>query len=218
MKGDILVIEDNHRKAAKQVAAMIIEDIDKSLSKFIISVGGESGSGKSEIAESLKDELLKYGYHSFVFGQDDYFKLPPKTNERQREKDISWVGMQEVRLELLDRNLSEAVNGNGKIVKPLVDFNEDRIEEETVDLTDYKVLIAEGTYTSRLGNVNCRVFIDRNFVDTKEARKKRSREKQDEFLEQILTIEHNIISKHKSLSDIIITKTFNVYRNPYIRK
>ena len=67
-------------------------------------------------------------------------------------------------------------------------------------------LIAEGTYTTALQNVDCKVFIDRNKMDTIESRKKRNREKQDEFLDRILTIEHEIISKHKAMADIVISK------------
>jgi len=209
MKGDILIIDDNHRKAARQVVDILVDSIINSHEKFIIAVAGESGAGKSEIAASIADKLNEYRIKAFIFGQDDYFKLPPKTNAKQREKDISWVGVQEVRLDLLDQNIHEAIQGKSSIIKPLVDFNADKIGEENVNLMEFKVLIAEGTYTTCLKNVNCRIFIDRNKMDTIESRKKRAREKQDEFLDKILTIEHEIISKHKDLADIIISKEWN---------
>jgi len=208
MKGDILIIDDNHRKAAAQVVNIILADIMNSKSKYVISIAGESGAGKSEIAASIADKLEKYNIKSFVFGQDDYFKLPPKTNENKRKEDIGWVGMQEVRLDLLDQNIDAVLKGNFSLTKPLVDFEADKIGEEIVDLENYKVLIAEGTYTTSLKNVDCRVFIDRNKLDTIESRKKRAREAQDEFLDNILTIEHEIISKHKALADIVISKEF----------
>ena len=208
MKGDILIIDDNHRKAATQVVSFILGDIENSENKYVITVAGESGAGKSEIAASIAEKLKEYNIKSFVFGQDDYFVYPPKTNARQREQDISWVGIQEVHLDLLDQNLEAVLKGFTSLTKPLVDFDADKIGEEVVNLKDYKVLIAEGTYTTSLKNVNCKVFIDRNKMDTIESRKKRAREKQDEFLDQILTIEHEIISKHKALADIVISKEF----------
>ena len=61
-------------------------------------------------------------------------------------------------------------------------------------------------------NVHQHIFIDRNYIDTLESRKKRSREKQDEFLEKILLIEHKIISSFKSKADIIITKDYNAIK------
>ncbi len=68
------------------------------------------------------------------------------------------------------------------------------------------MLIAEGTYCTTLKNIDFKVFIDRNKMDTVESRKKRAREAQDEFLDNILTIEHEIISKHKELANIVISK------------
>lgn len=206
MKGDILILDDNHRKAASEVVEMIVTNIQSHSGKFVITVAGESGAGKSEVAEAISDELKKSKLKSFVFGQDDYFKLPPKTNENKRKEDISWVGMNEVKLDLLDENLLSAMNTDKDITKPLVDFNADQIGEETVNLSKYDVLIAEGTYCTTLKNVDCKVFIDRNKMDTVESRKKRAREAQDEFLDNILTIEHEIISKHKDLANIVISK------------
>lgn len=218
MKGDILIIDENHRKAAQQIVDLILGDIRKSSRKFVISIGGESGAGKSEIAASVEELLNKKGFLCFVFGQDDYFKLPPITNARQREKDISWVGMQEVKLDLLDQNILDIIDGKAVITKPIVDFNHDKIEEETIDFTNYTILLAEGTYSTALQNVDCKVFIDRNKVDTIESRKKRGREKQDDFLEKILSIEHSIISQHKKLADIIINKQFEAFTNPDITR
>ncbi len=86
MKGDILIIDDNHRKAAGQIVDFILKDIQKSNDKFVITVAGESGAGKSEIAASIADKLKEFDIQSYIFGQDDYFKLPPKTNARQRVK------------------------------------------------------------------------------------------------------------------------------------
>jgi uridine kinase len=213
MKGDILIIDDNHRKAGKQVVELILKDIQNSKKKFVITVAGESGAGKSETAFSIAEVLEKENLKCFIFGQDDYFVYPPKTNAAQREKDINWVGMQEVKLDLLDQNLKGVLGGNTKLSKPLVDFDADKIGEETVDLKDYDVLIAEGTYTTSLKNADCRVFINRNKMDTVESRKKRAREAQDEFLDRILTIEHEIISKHKALADIVISKEWEAERN-----
>lgn len=214
MKGDILIIDENHRKAARQVVKLILVTIAAFKGKYVISVSGESGAGKSEIAASIADELLVKGFRSFIFGQDDYFKLPPKTNARQREKDILWVGTQEVNLDLLDQNIADGRKNRSSIKKPLVDFTSDSIGEEIVNLGNFKILIAEGTYTATLHNIDCRIFIDRNRFDTLESRKKRGREKQDEFLEKILSIEHEIISKHKEFADIIITKSFDAILNP----
>lgn len=210
MKGDVLLINENHRKAARQIMDILSDAIAGTEGKYVITVAGESGAGKSEIAASLAEELTKNGFPAYVFQQDDYFVLPPRSNAEKRREDISWVGPQEVRLDLLDENLSEAVKGTETIVKPLVDFNADSIGEEKVSLSGTKVLIAEGTYTTLLDNANSRIFIDRNIHDTRESRKTRAREAQDDFLEEILSIEHKIISQHKDLADLIVTRSFDI--------
>jgi len=212
MRGDILIIDDNHRKAAKEVVKIILSEIERPIQKFVISVAGESGAGKSEIAASIAEVLEKKGLKCFIFQQDDYFVYPPKTNAKTREKDINWVGEKEVKLKLIDEELEQIKKGLTIIKKPLVIFEEDRIDEETVDLSDVDVFIVEGTYTTALKNVDQKVFIDRNLNDTKASRLKRNREKQDEYLERILMIEHKIISAHKALADIIITKDYNAIK------
>ena len=210
MKGDVLIINDNHRKAARQCLPLILEEIKKSDNKYMLSVAGESGAGKSEIAASIAEELEKEGLKTYIFQQDDYFVFPPKTNAEKRKEDIKWVGTQEVKIDLLDSALDEIQQGKYEIEKPLVNFQEDKIGTETVSLGEYSVFIAEGTYTTLLNHLDCRIFIDRNYHDTKASRLERNREEQDDFLEKILMIEHEIISKHKSFADIIIGKDYQV--------
>ncbi len=75
---------------------------------------------------------------------------------------------------------------------------------------DSRVVIAEGTYTSLLSNVDRRVFIARNRLDTMEHRQKRAREDFDPFIERVLEIEHEIISAHRNRADVLITKDYEV--------
>ncbi len=212
MQGDVLIINENHKKAARQTILFILDKIKAATNKFAITVAGESGAGKSEIAASISKELEKNNITNFIFQQDDYFIYPPKTNSQLRLKDINHVGISEVKLDLLDDEIQMVKNGQTLIEKPLVIFEEDRIAKEAVELKDKDVLIAEGTYTTALKNADIRIFIDRNHQDTKASRLERNREKQDEYLEKILLIEHNIISKHKALADIIITKEYNAIK------
>ena len=64
-----------------------------------------------------------------------------------------------------------------------------------------------------LENVHRRVFIDRSRIDTAETRKRRVREAQDDYLEQILEIEHAIIAPQKAKADLIITRDYHVVQN-----
>jgi len=213
MRGDKLIIEEHHRRAADRIAAILAPEIVQAAGRFIITIAGESGSGKSETAAALAEALAGLGISSVILQQDDYFVYPPKTNERMRHRNIDHVGLSEVRLDLLDANLTDIHAGCQTIRKPLVDFDADEIGEETVSLKGIAAVIVEGTYTTLLANVDRRVFIDRSYVDTRSVRLRRSRETQDSFLEQVLEIEHDIISPHKSRADIIITRDYEVREN-----
>ncbi len=211
MKGDKLVIQECHIKAARGLLDLLFPQKIKTKDKFIITIAGESGSGKSEIAAVLAELLVeKRDIKSLIIQQDDYFVYPPKTNAKMRRKDIDHVGLSEVHLELLDQNLEDILKEKEEIEKPLVIFGEDRITKEIINLKEIKTVIVEGTYTTVLENVHQHIFIDRTYIDTRESRRQRAREEQDEFLDKILEIEHKIISSHKPRADIILTATYGV--------
>lgn len=213
MKGDIIVVEEHHRKAAGAIVPAIIGRIRKKPSRYIITVAGESGSGKSEAGRAIADELEKSDVRSVILGQDDYFVLPPKSNDAQRRKDPEWLGPHvEVRLDVLEGNLKDAIGGKTELIKPLIDYNKNSVEEEKLSLDGIQVVIAEGTYTSLLKHVDTRIFIARSRRDTLEHRQKRNRgnEAGDPFIEQVLMTEHKIIAGHRQLADFVITKDYAV--------
>lgn len=210
MRGDKIVVQREHVKAAGRILTLLRPQITGARGKFIITIAGESGSGKSEIASALVSLLSKDGIRGIILQQDDYFVYPPLTNARMRRKDIGHVGLSEVHLHWLDENLEDIMEGKEEITKPLVIFAEDRIVEETLDLRGIGVVIVEGTYTTRLKHVHRHIFIDRTYVDTRETRRRRAREEQDDFLEEVLEIEHKIISSQRSQADILVTRDFDV--------
>ena len=152
MIGDKLIINEEHVKAAGNIMKVLLPLVLKARQKYVITVSGESGAGKSEIAAVLAESLTQEGIMSIIFQQDDYFVYPPKTNAGMRKKDINHVGMSEVRLALIDQNLGDLKDGKTEIKKPLVIFDEDRITEETVPLDCIDAVIVEGTYTTSLKN------------------------------------------------------------------
>lgn len=213
MKGDVVLVEEHHKRAASIIVPKIIDEINNKSIRYSITVAGESGSGKSETAKAIVDELKRHKIKSVVLGQDDYFYLPPKSNDAKRREDSEWLGPHvEVNLDALESNLIDALNGKDEIIKPLVDYQNNLIEKEKINLSGIKVIIAEGTYTSLLKNIDTKIFISRNRLDTFEHRVKRNRgnEANDPFIEQVLITEHKIIAGHIQLADFVITKNYDV--------
>lgn len=214
MKGDVIIVEQYHIDAAEHIVQILSGKIKQFGNVFCMTIAGESGSGKSEVGKAIIDIFNDMGINSILLGQDDYFTLPPKSNDAKRHMDSEWLGPhKEVKLSELDKNLADAQLGQSILSKPVVDYNKNVILNEKIDLQDVKVIVVEGTYTSLLKNADIRIFIDQSRSDTAEHRHKRNRgnEFNDPFVEEILKTEHKIIAGHKQLADIIITKEYKVF-------
>lgn len=214
MLGDKLIIEPHHTGRAAEICDLLAERIQ---GKYVITVAGESGAGKSELAYEIYRQWDKRGFQAEVLQQDDYFVFPPRTNHEMRRHNLEQVGPYEVKLDFLDSNLRSFKRGESPIFKPLVIYDEDRITWEEVNVADLEVLIAEGTYTSLLQFVDFRVFIDRDYRQTLEARMRRARDKFEPFVVDVLEREHQIIAQHKARADAIVPADFDtvVVQRPF---
>lgn len=210
MRGDVILIGEEHRRAAGIIIDHLIDEIRALPRRFTMTVAGESGSGKSETGQALADALDERDVRAAVLQQDDYYVLPPRFNDAARRANFAWVGPSEVRLDVLDAHLQAAQEGADAIVKPLVVYEDNRIDEETLSLEGVQVVIAEGVYTSLCDHVDRRVFIARNRLETLEHRMKRGREEFDPFIENVLVAEHEIISRHRDRADVVITRDYDV--------
>ena len=210
MKGDIILLGEEHKNAAEEIIGRLFDEISATERRYTMTVAGESGSGNSETGQALADALGERGKPAVVLQQDDYYVLPPRFNDAARRANFAWVGTTEVRLDLLDQHLGQAREGAASIVKPLVDYDANQIGDETISLEGTEVVIAEGVYTSLCENVDRRVFIARNRLETLEHRMKRGREDFDPFIEDVLVAEHEIISQHRARADVIITRAYDV--------
>jgi len=215
MRGDSIVIEDHHRKAAAGIAPIVRQTLDGNDGRIGVTIAGESGSGKSEIAAALAEALAADGINCVIFGQDDYFVYPPKSNDAARRKDIAWVGPQEVKLDLMDQHMRAFLGGADAIEKPEVVYEDDAIDSEVLDTSGARVAIAEGTYTTLINAASHRAFIDRDYTQTRKHREKRNRDASElnAFIDSVLEIEHGIISSHKAKADIIINDDYSVSPN-----
>ena len=205
MIGDKLIITDYHRQSAAKIFPHVQQLLKSPEDTVSVSIAGESGSGKSEIADCLAGLLEVDGWHCLILCQDDYFRLPPKTNYLRRKSDIEWVGLGEVRLDLIESHVRSLKEHPDKpLSKPVMMFEENLVTCKIVEPGIRNVIIVEGCYTSLVDGIDFRVFIDRDYIQTHRARKLRARDPNEAFLERVLAIEHQEISTHKSRADIVI--------------
>jgi uridine kinase len=209
MIGDIVFPEPHHTAAAEAIFDLLKDRIgDK---RRAITIAGESGAGKSEIALEIDRLFAATGKRSLILQQDDYFFLPPKSNEENRRKNIKSVGLGEVNLVLMNEHVRRFKFSPGeKLEKPLVIFEENRIDKETLVPAEFDILIAEGTYTTLLKHADYHVFIDKTYEETLAHRQGRGRDPLDEAAERFLEIEHSIISKHRTLAEIVVNGDYTV--------
>jgi uridine kinase len=206
MIGDKLTLQPKHLIPAKEIYNHLS---DKIKGKYTIAIGGESGCGKSTLAVAIKEIFGKEGLNIFIFHMDDYFLLPPTSNHNQRLWSLTHVGPQEVNLELLQKHIDAFKNKNHTITKPLVHYKENEIRSEQIDLTHYDIILIEGTYTLSL-DVDTKIFMERNYKDTLQDRINRARDPLTPFVESVLEIEHNIISRYIDNANIIVNKDYSI--------
>lgn len=180
--------------------------------RIVVTIGGESGCGKTSLAEAIRLELESAGVGTEILHLDDYFKLPPRRNEMRRRIDIASVGIEEVSLELLDSHLEAFTLGQINLVKPLVCIADDTIYDECLWLRNVNIIIAEGSFALLLKNANLRIFFEDTFIDTAERRKLRGREIVDGWISKVLGIEHQIIREHRQFADLIIDSDQKLHR------
>lgn len=210
MEGDKLLIEEHHTARALELCEHILQRYHDAhgARPLVVTVAGESGAGKSETGSEIARILSERGIRADVLQQDDYFVFPPKTNHEMRRKNIDQVGMYEVKLGLLDCNLRSFKRGEDPIYGPHVDYDSDSITMQERSLAGVQVLVAEGTYTTSLQFADIRIFIARNYDDTRAHRKARARDAEDDFIDEVLRREHAIIREHRALADFVIARDF----------
>lgn len=208
MIGDVIGIKPAYLETGKYILDLL--PVDFFQQRRIIQIAGESGSGKSVTAVSLQRLLLERGEDAYILHQDDYFHLPPASNHQKRLEHLSWVGPQEVKLDLLAAHQAAFLNGETRLEKPLVDYHENQILSEVVRLDAYQVLLVEGTYVFEAGMADLRIFMTRNYQQTRKNREDRAREARSDFLEQVLSLEHQIIQKQREQAHLLVLHDYTI--------
>jgi hypothetical protein len=94
MPGDVLHIGDSHRERSETIFPRAIEAFRRSgQEKFVISVFGGSGVGKSEVGYLLAERFRGEGLPAFLVSGDNYPYRIPAENDRERESRYRYHGL-----------------------------------------------------------------------------------------------------------------------------
>ena len=206
MLGDILLITNNHRKAAGQ----IVERLGGVKSgKFVIAIGGESGSGKSELAHVIARRLKGKTELAKILHIDNYYKVSPTERTEWRVKHgIESIGLSEYVWDLINQNITE-FRESKEAVLPCIDLLTDQIDRLITSFEGIKYLIVEGLYPLE-ADADLKIFLDLTYHETKKAQVLRGKEPQNKFRMQVLEREHQVVQSLRPLADLIVTKDFEV--------
>ncbi|OLS24718.1 MAG: Uridine kinase [Candidatus Heimdallarchaeota archaeon LC_3] len=207
MIGDILLITENHRKAAREIITKLGKE--KSLNKYIIAISGESGSGKSELSHMVAKYLKKDNIYTKILHSDDFYKIKPiKRSEWRKNHGLESIGINEIDWDKIHLVI-QSFKKSEKCSMPSIDLLTDQVDTLTTDFNDIKVLIVEGLYSLNI-EANLKVFIELTYLETKLSQKIRGKEELDEERLKILEREHREIQSLKSRADLYVTKDFSI--------
>ena len=206
MLGDVLLITEKHEKAAEQ----IVDRLSRIESdKMVIAIGGESGSGKSELAHVISRRLKDKGELAKILHIDNYYKVSPQERTEWRKRHgVESIGLSEYDWDLINQNIAE-FRESKEAVLPCIDLLTDQEDRLITNFEGIKYLIVEGLYPLK-ADVDLRIFIDLTYHETKKAQILRGKEPQNEFRLQILQREHEVVQSLRPSADLLVTKDFDV--------
>lgn len=208
MIGDVLLIEQKHERVARELAARIQPHRER----LVVAIGGESGSGKSEIAETLRNVLRNEEIRVKILHLDNYYIVPPaKRNAHRRKHGMSAVGLHEIDWDLLEENVSSFRKGQPTTI-PFLDLYTDQEDKLVTDFKKIDLLIVEGLYACN-AQADIRVFIDLTYHETKKAQIKRKKEKVNKFRFQVLEKEHQAVKSLRETAEYLVTPGFRLVDN-----
>lgn len=217
MLGDILLINDLHKAAANEIMGYVMADRGKKLEsnpdyKYIVSISGESGAGKSELSHSLALLLKAQNIRVKVIHADNYYTIPPLLRKEWRlSKGLNHIGPNEYDWDLLNRNVKEFKEDMIAHL-PCVDIIPEQVDEQITDFQKINLLIIDGLYAIKSEDADLKVFIELTYKETKMMQLMRGKEEVDEFRMQILEREHMGVIALRPLANLIVNKNYDVVK------
>ena len=198
---DKLRITTGHAKAAHELVPVILEALTGG-GKVILAVGGESGTGKSEIAYLVREIMEERGVSTVEWSFDNAYVTSPEEREGKRAEDYdNNVGLNEMNRSKIEEVMS-CFEQDKPVNVPIVIINEDGsrpIKEVTLNMEDKKVLIFDGLYAALIGEIETedpkaiRVIAMNEKKFNLDAQKERGKEEVNEHRLKVLERECNAV-------------------------
>jgi len=212
MLGDILLIQEKHKKAGELILKKILEN---KKDKYIVAISGESGSGKTELAHVIAKGLRKHGIFAKPLHTDNFYNTHPleRREWRSRQGIENVVGYNEYKWDEINRVIDDFKNSRISEM-PCVDLVTEQVDRLITNFAEVDMLIIDGLYAIKAENIDFRIFIDLTYLETKEKHTKDSRGKEvmDEVRWATLAQEHKMVQSLKHLADLIINKDYEVVK------
>ena len=207
MLGDVLLITENHKKVAKQILSHLDE---LSGDKIVLAIGGESGSGKTEIAHEIARNLKIRKTPAKVMHIDNYYLTSPVERTPWRmEHGLESIGYTEYDWEKINQNLKEFRQDQNQVTMPCIDLLTDQEDQLITSFEGLKYLIIEGLYAIQ-AEAELKILIDLTYHDTKKAQFERGKEPPTEYRWQVLQREHEVIQSLRDRADLFVTKEYSI--------
>ena len=201
MLNDVVTIEKKHTNAAITLFDRVLRDRK---SKFIVTISGEVGTGKCEIAHELGRMLIEAGISVKLLHMDNYYHIPPRERLEWRKKNgLEKIGYDEYDWLKINQNIDD-FRMEKKSIVPVVDLFTQNVDQLHTDFKGIEILIIEGLYSIRINQSDLRVFIELTYEDTWDEQKLTHKEILDDFRLEVLAHEHKAVQSLKGRADFYI--------------
>ena len=212
MLGDILLINDMHKEAAKAICKRVLADrgTKEERYRYVVGISGESGSGKSELAHALGTRLKEKNVRVKVIHTDNYYRIQPLLREEwRRNKGFDKIGIDEYDWVKIRKTLRD-FREEQECVLPCIDLIPEQVDKLITDFSKIDLLIVDGLYAIKAQDIDMRVFIDLTYHETKINQIIRMKEAMSDFRLGILEHEHQAVASLKSLAHLVVDKSYQV--------
>ena len=214
MVGDTLIFTDSQKIKVKKIIPFILkkwhQTKNKKIRKIIITIGGQSGTSKTEIAHLIQKSLWETDkIRVKKLHLDNYYLTPFQTRDKIRQKrGIKSVGVKEINWYKLKQICKTFKSNHRKLYVQQIHKYLDSVEYIISPNRAIDILLTEGIFSSYLRKFKLSDFaihLEGNDKQTYEFRKLRGKEDPDNlFRKHVLKKEAKDCEKLKKYADILI--------------